>query len=462
MDSEKFKIAQTHYDAQDWRAAARGFLESTEAGTPIGNGPAYHLAGNSFMRLKRYSDAVTVYEHALRDDTYLRQAAVETNLANAYLKLGEYSLAIAHYQAAIDEPDAKALYKCYQGMGLAFMEQEEFHQAALSYRRAAVCKDNPEIGRALVNLGIALMALGRPADAVEAYKGALGTTTYKNKGLALQNLGLAYYGSNDYAAAIRSFDEATNLYNYSLSPVALAALEASRTSLVAFANEAPAEDTEQLIEPSIVDISVEEPVDASPELDLVAISPEVVTADIPILAADLAGQVTNTFDNIATEDSELPFSIGNHEDVDNFFARSEDDMRKMSKKANREKRKPFGWLKGFLIIVLIIGALAGGLHYAYYNGFGIPTSQEVVSKTLTAYGEGKPYESYWSNPDVMVRQMAAVPVPLTFTIGETQIDGMRAIVTASAVPTSGNKIDFNFSLEREGIGWKIVGMQPTP
>lgn len=474
MDSEKFKIAQARYDAGDWRAAARGFLESTETGTPIGNGAAYHLAGNSFMRLKRYADAVTVYEHALRDDTYLRRSAVESNLANAYLKLGDYTLAVAHYEAALEEPDCKTPHKCYQGMGLALMEQEEFERAALAYRRAAVCQDNPEVGRSLVNLGIALMALDRPANAVEAYKAALGSESYKNRGLALQNLGLAYFNLSEYSRAIRNFEEAVALHGYELSPAAQQALESSRAAALAFAEDGPADSQldsaqvpplEEVLDVSTTSgqgASIAPEIDTDPSLKESAISPQVDTGVISVLAADLAGQPTDTFDSVAQkQNEELPYEIGGKEDVDSFFSRSEDEMRKMNKEALRENRKPFGWLKGFLVFIVIGALLAGGLYAAYYTGFSIPSSQEVVSKTLSSYNEGKPYESYWMTADDMVRQMAAIPVPSTFSVQDVQVDGMRAIVNASATPKDGTALGFKFSLERDGISWKIVGIEPV-
>lgn len=453
MDAEKFKIAQQEYERGDFRAAARGFLEASEQGTPVSNGASYHMAGNSFMRLKRYNDAITVYEHALRDDTYLRRAAVESNLANAYLKAGEFDAAITHYQAAIEEPDCKSPHKCYQGLGAALMEKEVFDQAAIAYRRAAVDRANPNPGASLINLGLCLMTVGRPQDAAEAYKAALGAESYKNKGLALSNLGMAYAKAGEWQRAVRAFEEAVTLHNHRLSTPAKEMLEYAYTQTAGH----PEDGSDA---PIAEEISV-----AS-------------TSDIPVLAADLAGRETNAFrrvdvaqvlidpvviDSLAIDsgsmDSTEPLNIGNQEDVEQFFGRSEGEVVQIGKELERAGRSRFRWVKWVVTVVIILAVLGGCAAAVYFTGFGIPSGREVVADALDAYNSGKAFDAYWVDSTNTVREMAAVPVPATYTIESVDVKGFSAIAGVAIKPQSGAAIAFKFNIVRSGIGWKIKSVE---
>lgn len=502
MDAEKFKAAQEEYKKGDYRLAARGFLESTEPGTPISNGAAYHMAGNSFMRLKRYEDAITVYEHALKDDTYLRRASVEGNLANAYLKAGEYDTAISHYQAALEEPDIRCPYKCYQGMGAALMEQGLFEQAAIAYRRSALDESNPEPGRSLVNLGLCLMSLHRPADAIEAYKAALGTDSYKNTGRALSNLGIAYFETQKWSQAIRAFEEAATLHGYKLSPSASALLEQARREFEAAGSIEPAEESENSVDSvnsiNLDDTSFDDDFTEEVVSEVVApaeLSATVAADDIAILAADLAGQSTDAFipverdfedssveDTIhqpvsrvdedefylegqnlegghAAHEAQQGVEFGNENDVENFFGRSEKEAAKLGKQKAKENRSRFGFVKWIIGVVLALAIIGGAAAGIYFTGFGVPTPKEVVSNAITAYNTGKAFESYWADTTNTVREMAAVPVPSKFTVDSVDVNGFKAVVNVKVKPESGTALAFRFNVVRSGIGWKISSVE---
>ena len=493
MDAEKFKVAQESYKQADYRAAARGFLEATEPGTPISNGAAYHMAGNSFMRLKRFQDAITVYEHALKDDTYLRRSAVEANLANAYLKAGEYDRAIAHYQAALEETDCKTPFKCYQGMGAALMEQSSFEQAAIAYRRAALDEGNPEPGKSLVNLGLCLMSLNRASDAIEAYKAALGTETYNNPGRALSNLGIAYVETGAWSKAIRAFEEASTLHGYKLSGHAVALLEQARIEFDKQGSPEAEQDAVGDID-AVSDIDLNDDVfdddftdEVIPEQELEKIAEPSSLAsqeDIAVLAADLVGQSTDAFTAVnhvedeeplapvneadhtapfeavkATQDNEHDLGFGNEADVENFFGRSEKEAAKLGKQKAKESRGRFGFVKWIVAAVIVIAVIAGAGIAIYFTGFGIPTPKEVVSQAITAYNTGKAFESYWVDTTNTVREMAAVPVPAKFTIDSVDVNGMKAVVNVKVNPESGTALAFRFNIVRSGLGWKISSVE---
>jgi len=502
VDAEKFKAAQEEYKKGDYRLAARGFLESTEPGTPISNGAAYHMAGNSFMRLKRYEDAITVYEHALKDDTYLRRASVEGNLANAYLKAGEYDTAISHYQAALEETDIRNPYKCYQGMGAALMEQGLYEQAAIAYRRSALDESNPEPGKSLVNLGLCLMSMRRPADAIEAYKAALGTDSYKNTGRALSNLGIAYFETQEWSRAIRAFEEAATLHGYKLSPSASALLEQARREFEAAGSIEAAQEEETSVETvnsiDLNDASFDDDFTEEVVADVVTTaepSATVADDDIAILAADLAGQSTDAFIPVerdfeetlqdaprvqpsgqvdddefyldgqnlegthASHDAQQAVDFGNELDVENFFGRSEKEAAKLGKQKAKENRSRFGFIKWVVGIVLALAIVGGAGAAVYFTGFGIPTPKEVVSNAITAYNTGKAFESYWVDTTNTVREMAAVPVPSKFTVDSVDVNGFNAVVNVKVKPESGTALAFRFNVERSGMGWKISSVE---
>lgn len=478
MNAEKFKLAKEIYDKGDYRAAARAFLESAEPGTPIANGPAYHMAGNCFMRLRRYDDAITVYEHALKDDSYLKLSAVESNLANAYFRSGDFSSAAAHFQAAIDDPEATEKYKAYQGLGAALMEQDKFEEAAVAYRQAAIEPNNPDPGRAILNLGISLMAMDRPFDAEEAYKAVLATPSYKNKGLALANLGMAQFCTGQFVEAVHSFSEAENLFNFELSEPMKAAFVQARLQAEMNPDGVPApmgSTGASCPAEREGDEAEEDPIEASygaqdGEDDDGDVDYEFDTKTMATLAADLAGQPTDTFGEVSkaasatstTTPASAPestfFDSVSEEAVDDFFARDEKEIKKMHREQLRAERRPFGWLKWVLAVILILAIVGGSTYYALIQGYGYPSGKQVVETMLGDYNTGKSFEKYWQEGANAVRNMAMVPVPSTFEVGEPLADMKHAKIIAVVTPDGGDPATFSFSLERHLISWKIVSV----
>lgn len=499
MDAEKFKGAQEKYQAGDYRSAARGFLDAAEPGTPIGNGAAYHMAGNSFMRLKRFEDATTVYEHALKDSTYLKRAAVEANLANAYSRIGMYDAAISHFKAALEDPVCGNAYKCYQGMGAAFMEQDSFEQAAIAFRRAALDKDNPEPGKNLINLGLCLMSLERPKDAIQAYRAALATGSYQTPGKALSNLGIAYFQTGEWGRSIHSFEEAITLHGYKLSDQARSFFEQAKKEFEA-SGSAEVEDEATPNGDEVSDISLDEAQVSIEEkrqaIDDAAAQPEpssgIHEEEIAVLAADLVGQSTDAFVPVAqdfsqedepasqTPESTAPVveqpaqdmsdttkldaaltevGIGDEEAVESFFGMTEKEAAQLGKETAKENRSKFAIVKWLLGLILVFAILAGAAVAVYYTGFGIPTPKKLVSDAMSAYNSGKAFESYWANANNSVREMAAVPVPSQFSIDTINVDGMKATVNVKVKPGSSSALAFKFNVVRRGIGWKISSVE---
>ena len=452
MDTQKFSEAQELYNAGDYRKSARLFLDAVEKGTPIGNGPAYHMAGNSFMRLKRYSDATVVFEHALRDDTYQRRSALEANLANAYVRTGEYDAAIAHYEAALALGDVENTYKLYLGTAQAYMRQQKFELAAIAYKHAALDPHNPTPGKSLLNLGLAMMAGGNAKGAIEAYKAALASPEYENKGRALLNSGIAYHSLGMWQDAISAFEEAKLQPGYQESELAESTLADARHRLMLEAQVAEADlDIEDAVDEDLID-----PVEAF------------MTGSIP---SD--GTYTSDFEQVtgidsfadddqpdAMEDDLYPqreVRVGNAEDVERFFAMSDREVARQGRDKMKGERSRFFWVKWVAVIILLLGTLGGGGAALYFTGQGFPSAETTVTDLLNSYSEGHSISDYWTfdAQENLESRMVIIPIPETFTIDDIERGPARTVVKASIVTAGEETLTFSFGLAREGIGWKV-------
>lgn len=477
MDFNKFQEAQAAYDAGDFRTAAKTYLASAGKGA-VGNGAAYHMAGNALMRLRRHSDAVTVYGHALRDETYDKRGAVYANLGAAYVAMGELTRAVTAYEAAISEPGYPSPYKAWQGIAAAHMERGKAEEAAIAYRRAALDENNPDPGKALVNLGLCFMALGRPQDAADAYKAALGFDNYKGRGRALSNLGQAYTAMGEYGEAVKAFEKATQLHGHKLSASAQTAYD------TAVAHTKPAHETVDgwvtgELPPVPLDQvrqddqgSMDEPQGwATGELAALtgaAAAPEYVSAPRPVEqpvfspVEPVAAEVPAYGDEDAAAKAAASLGFGDEAAVTEFFTRSEADMKARDREIRRAERVGQPSPIARAAVMMGIGALvfAALITAAYFLGFGWPMQQQTVNGLFVAYQSGEPVEGYWvavPGADVK-REMAKVPPVKQFKLDsiERGRDSSQAIVTVT--PQKGAPMKFVVSLSREGVGWKVTGI----
>jgi tetratricopeptide (TPR) repeat protein len=468
VDTEKFAEAQSFYAAKDYRKSARLFLESIEKGTPVGNGPAYHMAGNSFMRLKRYSDASVVFEHALRDDTYQRHGSVEANLANAYVRTGDYGAAVAHYEAALAAGETEFAYKYYQGIAHAHMQQEQYKQAALAYKHAALDKNNPAPGKSLLNLGLAMMAAGDAPGAVEAYRAAIANPSYENKGRALLNMGVALHAQGKWREAIRALEEAQVLHGYGDSDLAQRTITDAQQRLAIEAQVEAADEALAAEEAQQAGGAVAPVAEADESVQSFTSMP--VVAD-PQPAGDAAAQIqaqaqAQSDSPAAGTDSFAPLSedpaFGQPQEVDQFFARSEREAAAVGREKARKQRGRFAWLKVTVLIIAICAVLGGGAAALYYTGQGIPSPRTTVIDLMEAYSKGasiSPMWAYAAQNDIE-RQMVAIPISPDYTINKIETGATRSKVSVTVSLETGAKLDFTFALVREGIGWKIKEVAP--
>ncbi|MCL2606555.1 MAG: tetratricopeptide repeat protein [Coriobacteriia bacterium] len=442
MDTQKFDQAQEHYDKGDYRKSARLFLDAIEKGTPIGNGPAYHMAGNSFMRLKRYDDAAVVFEHALRDDTYQRRGAIEANLATAYIRTKDYDNAVAHFEAAIAIGDSDNAYKLYQGIAQAYMMQEKFEPAAIAYKHAAVDINNPAPGKSLLNLGLAMMAGGNPKGAIEAYQTALTSPDYENKGRALANMGIAQHALGLWEDCVRSLEKAKLQDNYTESELARDILADAQHRIEI---EEQVAESDQFVEDDDID-------DTADSME------EYVAESAPTFAPDAEPDQdgwAGDFDEDVYPDRED--DLGSEEDVERFFSRSEADAMRMGRDEHLAGRGRFFGLKIALVIMLVVTALVGGAAALFFTGQGYPSAEATVNDLLTEYAGGRNIAQFWTQntPESIEGKMVVIPLPEDFTIDEVNLGPEHSTVRVSIHTAEEETLVFTFGLVREGIGWKV-------
>jgi len=436
VDAGKFEQGRKLYDAGDYRGAAAMYLDAVDHATVVGNGPAYHMAGNALLRIKRYADAVTLYEHALRDEAYTKRSGVQTNLATAMLQSGDYAEAVKHFERALEESDCLRPYRCYNGIGHALMKQERWNDAALAFRRAALDPDNPDPGKSLVNLGLCLAAAGKPEDAIAAYQAGLGFDSYRNRGRALVNLGFAYFATRQWQDAVRSFSEAQEAHGTALSTDALTALERAQAHLRA---TGPIPDAGEHALPA-------------------------ATESAPVLTAGARdsfteGAATPSLGESPTGSGPI---IGSAADIDQFFARTESEMKVRSREFERAKRGRFGWLKWVLLLAVFVGMVAGAGAWAWLTGFGAPPAMDTVGRLMEQYNTGQPMEQFWaSDATDITRSMTVIPAPSTYVLSEFNPDGLTATVALAITPEQGEELRFTVSLVREGTGWKVTAIDPV-
>lgn len=420
MDDARFQEAQQEFVAKDYRAAAEGFLAAAGGSGGPGNGEAYHLAGNALMKLRKYQHAATVYEHALRDPDYTKRTSVLCNLGTAKAAVGEYAEAVTAFDEAGKDLAYTRHHLVLRGRAGALYKMGRFDESAEDYRAATADPANADPGKAYNNLGLALAASGRLPEAVEAYKGALAAESYQSKGKAAVNLGLTYSALGLHAEAVRELEMAVDGYGHTLSDPALDALERSRAAI----GEAPRRETIEGWRTGELP-PVPAPGGAAPDADPLA-----------------PGEEDSRFFTIT--DTEM-------KEIDRANRRREREDR-------RADHNPWARAAGVAVVVVLVVAACAGVFFA---GFGWPTQRATVGGMLDAYHGGRAVTDFWvaAPPADVGKEMVTIPP----TFKDFSIDGIDRSAFVSKVRITvtldkGAPLHYRISLSREGVGWKVVGI----
>ena len=446
MDPDLYQQADRHYAAGDYRAAAKEYLAVAQSDSDGESGRAYHQAGNALMRLRRWSDAATVYGHALKDDAYEKRAIVLANLGAALAADGDLTNAVTVFDEALRTPGYDAPYKAEQGRAGALFDMGRYEEAATSYRAAAWDHDNPDPGKALNNLGLAFMALGKPEEAVEAYKAALGLEAYKAKGKASANLGLAYAAMGFNHEACRSLARARETYGLELTGDILDVY--TKVSALCGPEEpesGPAPSTapsegESILPPEMVDgWSTGEMQRATP-----------------------AGDAKGAHD---TEPSGMPSHGEDMTGEERFFTITDDEMKVVDREARKaEKRERHSDRPAWLPILLVVIAcmlVAGGIAGAWFAGLGYPTQTGTVAGMIDAHLGSRDVTPYWVAvpPADIKQQMQLLPLRFTYTINGIQRGPAQSSARVTIKLDKNAPLYYRINLVREGVGWKVNGIK---
>lgn len=416
MEQTRLETAEAAYAAADWTTAAREYLAAA-AGEIEGSGYAFHRAGNALVKLKRFDDAAAVYERALKDSSYPDTATVAANLGTAKAAVGAHEDAASAFKTALLSPDYETRYKALQGLGGAYYQTGRVEDAAEAYRQAALDSANPDPGKALNNLGLCFMALERPADAVEAYRAAVDLQGYKGRGRVAANLGVAYAALGMHDKAVGSFERSRDELGFELSP-----------------------NMENAYQKSLAAIQTQVQVEGWSTGELPPILPP----------------------------REAVFSEEHAEDDSRFFTITDEEMKREDRDTRRRERaerppKHPLWVT-VLVWVAVVVALAGGIVAAYMFGIGYPTQHMTVNGVMEAHADGDDVASYWvAVPATDVRKsMSALPTSWdSYQVGSVERSARTSKVDVTVTLERGGVVTYEFSLAREGVGWKINGVSTS-
>lgn len=411
MDESRLKAAEAAYARGDWAVAAREYIAAA-AGQTVGVGQALHRAGNALMKLKRFREASSVYQHALEDAEYPQRAAVAYNLGTAQVELGAFDAAVEAFERALEDPSYDGRYKALQGLAGALYNMGRIEDAAEAYRKAALADGNPDPGKALNNLGLCFMKLDRPEDAVEAYRAAVDLEGYRNRGRAAANLGVAYAALGLHEKAVESFERARDEFGYELSPSMQAAYRASKAQ---------------------------------------ASAPEKVE-----------GWSTGEMPRVAASPAAAPVPDG---EDSSFFTMTEDEMKAIDREARRRERQDrgerrpsgSGWIGSVVVALLVVGAIVAG----YFLGYGYPTQEMTVNGMMEAYAAGEPVASYWvavPATDVDKAMSSLPPQWKSYAIDGVERSARSSRAQVTVTLEQGGVVTYEVSLAREGVGWKVNGV----
>lgn len=426
MNSQAFSAAKAAYQRGDWAGAVSALNAATDPGEVWGE--ADHLRGNALMKLGLYAEAADAYARALTDAGYgqTHAGALSCNRGRALVAAGRPDLAVSCFEAAVSDPSYATPYKAHLALGNLYERQGKVREAGVAWRNAAIDEANPDPASALMKLGGCFMSMGRPVDAVEAYRTALDFSTDASQGPVYGQLGLAYMASNRVQEAADAFAKAASSGTYQLTAEQAASYEAARKAMAAIAG-GPSE-TDQMLSQAGYGT---EP-DASGSLD-------------PLDPMGKSGEF-----------------IPSPEDT-GFFSVTEEDLMKADKRERKMKRKHkhrAGKVIATILVLVVLAAAAGG--FAYYKGYGWPTQESVISGLFEAASSGGDVSGYLAS-SVSSDQKAAIESVLP-SGATARVDGIDRTMTSSkalvvATLTSGGTQNYTVTLTRDGLGWKVVGVE---
>ena len=433
MDSQHFERAREAYAVGEYVEALKEYyacLKEDNARFSAGDaGLIYYRLGNCLLKMRSFQEASATYQKALEDPAFGDKTSVLVNLGKSQIGLGDYEGAITSFNTALADRNYQKQYQAQMGLGAAFSRLGMVVDAGNAYRSAALDERNPNPIKALMQLGLCFEALGRPQDAIESYKAIF---DFNPKGAACskayESLGQSYVATGQHREAIEAFTSAVAEGRYALSQEAFQDYQKALEALKA----------------------------ESTQMDSRSIG-SAKRATVSSDATDL--------DPFASYHNDEVYGAGNvplaHDT--GFFTATDDDLIALSKKQMRKERKLRNIGLKVLLIIMILLVIALGLTvYAYWQGFGYPTQQMVVTSLFEDHARGKDVLDHWidgEQNEAAIRRkmdMVATTDQIEFIYMNSQMTEAEAIVIAKL--KDGGTLRYEIRLERDMLGWKIADL----
>jgi len=422
VNYQAFEQAKQAYKQGNFSAAIN-FLHLAKAdGKPCG--VVDHLLGNSYMKQGLFELASQSYELALSDASYGHVGSLACNRGRALLALKKPSEAVSVLRMALKDDSYKTPYKIYLALGSAYMQLNNPRDAGVSFRSAAIDENNPQPAVALKQLGHCFMLLTRYVDAIEAYRTALDfSSPASDQNAVYSELGLAYVAANRMNEAVDAFTKATSDGSFKLSDDAQAAFEGAQKAVAALSGSTPSQ------------------------------------TDAMLAQAGYAASGIDPLDPTGKSGTFMP----SPEDT-GFFSLSEAELVEQDKKEQKAKRKhKHTFLKVFLTLLVLVLILAGVAGFAFYKGYGWPTQEMVTEQLFASKSQGSlNFELIASSLTPKQRDDLSNLLPDgSSSVSVTGIDRSmnESLVYATASLSKGGKQDYKISFVREGLQWKVYGVE---
>lgn len=416
MNQQAFEAGRDAYRQGDFSTAVMWLQQAKMPGEVSGR--IDHLLGNCLMKLGNYDQAATAYGDALADTSYGHAGALACNRGRALLAANKPQEAIASLVMATKDLSYATPYKAYIALGNAYSQIGDYREAGVAYRSAAIDENNPDPAGALRSLGGCFMKMGRAVDAVEAYRTALDfSTPLESQNAIYEDLGIAYAAASRWNEALDSFAHATEDGTHQLSSEGELALAAAKSALGSATGVSGSTDA--------------------------------------FLQAAGYGTGADPLDPLGKSGEFMPSP-----DDTGFFDISEQEMARLDMENRSIKRKhKGGGMRGCLTVLILLALVLGALGYAYFSGYGIPMQERVVEDLFSASANGDDINGFLAN-GVTDERRAEIEKILPTGTTEVKVEGVDRAMNDSkamvkATLSAGGEQDYEVSLVREGIGWKV-------
>ncbi len=429
---------------------------------PGETGLLYHRIGNCLMRLRDFDEAIHAYTQALADTAYQSVGAVNNNLGNCYASLRDYDNAIKCFQAAIQDPHYRTPYKPYTGLGNAYLRLGRSAEAGNAFRSGALDPNNPNPAHDLLNLGICFMALNRPNDAVQSYQSALQfqmDAPLRNRLYA--NLGQAYTATGQMQQAVNAFETALADKTYFLSDAAnvdyrrAAGLVAQGTAVMnPITGEIP-------VTPENPSTQIHNGGNGQQQNEYASNQQPNVSDfsgfDRPGDSTQMYSEVDNSEVNQNPYYQNMGVQDGYRSPEDRFFNATDQELDRYGKQVakNARKHRRVGLRIAIVIIVILLVLAALGI-FAYTQGYGYPDQRTVVTQLFSTKSD----DSFSSSvsQDNISSMLNMISQDNNATIDQVDRGMSQSTVYVTATTAEGGQVNYQVSLSRDGIGWKVTNV----